>query len=201
MSSSYLSSKKDKVYEKIGFKIYDDISLENIDIIDGDVDEPTSPDNNDDKSDNDKPANQGSSSVADPVDPKTNYIGTLEISKINLKKGFVDPSSKYNNISYNVTIIQGSQFPDVEKGNFILAAHSGTANISYFRNLYKLKIGDTAVVTYKNKKYTYKIVNIYYQTKQGYVGIRRDVNKSTLTLITCTKDNKKSQTVYIAELI
>ena len=125
----------------------------------------------------------------------------LEIKKINLKKGFVNPSSKYNNIKYNITIINGSTFPDVEKGNFIIAAHSGTGSIAFFKNLYKLKIGDEAVVTYKSKKYNYKIVKIYKQPKKGYITVYRDVKKTTLTLITCTKNDSKSQTIYIAELV
>ena len=61
--------------------------------------------------------------------------------------------------------------------------------------------GDKATVTYKSKKYTYKIVKIYTQKKQGYVTIYRDVNKTTLTLITCTKNDNAKQTVYILERI
>ena len=72
---------------------------------------------------------------------------------------------------------------------------------SYFKNLYKLSLNDTAVVYYKNVKYTYKIVKIYKQPKDGSIAIYRDYNKTTLTLITCTKDDKKSQTVYVAELV
>ena len=125
----------------------------------------------------------------------------IEIPKINLKKGFVSPKSKYNNIKYNVTIIDGFDYPDVHNGNFILAAHSGTARISFFKDLYKLQLGDKASITYKNKKYTYKITNIYTQKKQGYLTIYRNPNKTTLSLITCTKDSDTLQTVYIAELI
>ena len=66
--------------------------------------------------------------------------------------------------------------------------------------MYKLKTGDKAYVYYKDVKYTYKIVKIYKQPKNGTVALYRDYNKTTLTLITCTKNDKKSQTVYIAEL-
>lgn len=128
------------------------------------------------------------------------YIGYLEIPKINFKKGFVDINSQDNVVSKNITIIKGSKYPDVEKGNFIIAGHSGTGVHSYFKNLYKLSIGDKAYVYYKNVKYTYKIVKIYNQEKDGTVAIYRDYNKTTLTLVTCTKNNKKSQTVYVAEL-
>ena len=87
-----------------------------------------------------------------------NYIGYLEISKIGLKRGFVDKNSKYNNINYNVTIASTSNYPDVENGNFILMAHSGDAFISYFANLYRLNIGDVAKVTYQKNIYQYRLV-------------------------------------------
>ena len=58
-----------------------------------------------------------------------NYIGYLEIPKIRLKRGFVDKNSKYNNIQYNVTISNVSNMPDVDNGNFILYAHSLSANL------------------------------------------------------------------------
>ena len=128
------------------------------------------------------------------------YIGYLEIPTINFKKGFVDINSQDNTVNKNITIISGSKYPDVEKGNFIIASHSGTGVNSYFKNLYKLSENDKAYVYYKNIKYTYKIVKIYDQPKDGTVAIYRDYNKTTLTLITCTKDNKTSQTIYIAEL-
>lgn len=131
-----------------------------------------------------------------------NYIGYLEISKIGLKRGFVDKNSKYNNINYNVTIASTSNYPDVENGNFILMAHSGDAFISYFANLYRLNIGDVAKVTYQKNIYQYRLVKIEEQPKTGVVAIHRDnYNTKALTLITCTKDNDTTQTIYIFELV
>ena len=49
--------------------------------------------------------------------------------------------------------------------------------------------------------YTYKISNIYTVEKTGQVEITRNKNISTLTLITCTKGDNLTQTVYIADLI
>lgn len=131
-----------------------------------------------------------------------NYIGYLEIPKIGLKRGFVDKNSKYNDINYNVAIGKTADYPDVEKGNFILMAHSGDAYISYFANLYRLGIGDIAKVTYRGEQYQYKIVKIEEQPKTGVIAIHRDnYNTKALTLITCTKDNDTAQTIYILELI
>ena len=128
------------------------------------------------------------------------YIGYLTIPKINLKKGFLDMRSELNNIEQNITVIEGSSYPDKEKGNLIIAAHSGSGWKAFFNDLYKLSTGDVAEVSYKGKKYTYKIVNIYKQEKTGTVAIYRNYDKTTLTLITCTNFDKATQTVYIAEL-
>lgn len=129
------------------------------------------------------------------------YVGVLEIPKISLKRGFYNTDSKYNNIEQNVSMITGSSMPDVPNGNLMLMAHSGDAYISFFAYLYRLKIGDSAYVTYQGNKYRYQIVNIYTVPKTGKVAIYRNYNKTTLTLITCTKNDDTTQTIYIAELV
>ena len=129
------------------------------------------------------------------------YLGVLEIPKIGLKRGFYNIDSRYNDIQYNVTMVKGSTLPDVKNGNLILMAHSGWAAISYFEYLYNLSLGDKAYVTYKGKKYTYKLVKVYDVVKNGKVKIVRSYDKTTLTLITCTRNNDKAQTVYILELV
>lgn len=128
-----------------------------------------------------------------------NYLGILEIPKINLKNGFYDLNHKYNNVDYNITVINGSTYPDNQNNNLILAAHSGDCNYCYFDKLYKLSIGDVAYLQYKNVKYSYKIVDIYEVEKDGTVAIYRDYSKNCLTLITCTRGSNTKQTVYILE--
>ncbi len=135
-----------------------------------------------------------------PID-YSKYLGVLEIRKIGLKRGFYNVGNRYNDIKYNVTMVGGSDLPDVPNGNLILMAHSGDSYISYFAYLYKLNIGDECVVTYNNRQYHYTIVNIYDVIKNGVVTIKRDRGKNTLTMITCTKDNDSLQTVYIAEYV
>ena len=130
---------------------------------------------------------------------KYNYIAVLKIPKINLEKGLVEKSSKYNNINYGVQILKESDSPDVINGNVILAAHSGTANISYFRNLDKINVGDEAIIYYQGKTYNYKFVKIYDVEKTGKAKIDRDNNTSTLTLVTC-RHNTNKQIILIAEL-
>lgn len=129
------------------------------------------------------------------------YLGVLEIPKIGLKRGFYNSDSKYNNLDWNVCMVKGSALPDVVNGNLILMSHSGNGYGAYFAYLYRLNIGDEASVTYNKQRYNYKIVNIYTVPKKGVVSIVRNYSKTTLTLITCTKNDDTSQTVYIAELV
>ena len=130
-----------------------------------------------------------------------NYIGYLEIPKIRLKRGFVDKTSKYNNIKYNVTIADVSNMPDVDNGNFILYAHSGDAYISFFAYLYKLTLGDHAYITYNDVKYDYELVKIENLPKTGMLEITRPNRYiKELTLITCTKDSDTEQTVYYFDI-
>ena len=131
---------------------------------------------------------------------KYDYIAVLKIPKINLEKGLVAKDSKYNNINYGVEILKESDSPDVINGNIILAAHSGTANISYFRNLDKINVGDEASIIYNGKTYNYKFVKIYDIEKTGKAVIKRDNNTSTLTLVTC-RHNTNKQIILIAELL
>lgn len=129
------------------------------------------------------------------------YIGYLTIPKINLTKGFLDKRSPENHVDKNILVVNGSNYPSTERGNFIVAGHSGTGWNAFFNDLYKLSIDDIAEVSYKGKKYTYKIVNIYTQPKVGNIAIYRDYSKTTLTLITCTNNVSTTQTIYIAELV
>ena len=57
-----------------------------------------------------------------------------------------------------------------ERGNFILAGHSGTGWKAFFNELYRLNIGDEAYITNKGKKYTYKFTNICWQERVGSEG-------------------------------
>lgn len=202
--SDYIKEKKNRAFEIVNLELYnleeknDYGEVENDELEDIEKEEEV-PD--------EEPSVEPPSIVEPPQqepiiqEPAYYYIGLLEIPKIGLKKGFVDPSSPYNHVDANITIIPTSTFPDIDKGNFILAAHSGTGYISYFKNLYKLVVGDYAYIYYNNIKYTYKIVDIYKEPKTGSVAIYRDYNQTVLTLITCTKNDESTQTIYIANLI
>ena len=191
LSYNYLLDKKKTVYTKMSIKLYESEISDNIEKKEAET------------VDNDGIEAINQVQVVENKDENKisfEYIGLIEIPKINLKKGFLNPDSSYNKVDYNVTVINTSLFPDVDLGNFILAAHSGNAYNSYFGKLYKLKKDDVAYIYYKGIKYEYKIVNIYEVPKTGEVNIYRNFNATTLTLITCTLNSNTKQTVYIAEL-
>ncbi len=135
------------------------------------------------------------------IDYSKYYVGYLKIPSIGLEHGFLDKNSKYNNVNKNIYVHPTSSYPNIDKSNLILASHSGTSSISYFKNLYKLKINDDVYVNYNNHEYHYVVRRVYKDTKDGTVAIRRDYEKTTLTLITCTKNDKTTQTIYICELV
>lgn len=133
--------------------------------------------------------------------PSYNYIAILEIPSIDLKRGLVDYNSRYNNVKYNIQIIELSQMPNVENSNLILAGHNGTSGVSFFRNLYKLKEDSLIYIYYDGIKYIYKLNNSYDTSKDGEVEIVRNKYKNTITLITCKRGTKDKQTVFIGYLV
>ena len=50
-----------------------------------------------------------------PAVDYSKYHGVLEIPRIELKRGFYNIDSKYNNIEKNVTMVEGSSMPDIDK--------------------------------------------------------------------------------------
>lgn len=208
ISYNYLNEKVDKAYSNINLEILSlNEEVENLDDeihVDNDNNVPLYEeiDDSNKEEQNNKIENNKVNSKNESNNQKQNYyVAKIKIPKINLEKGLVDINSKYNIVSKNIQIVKGSSFPNVEGSNLILASHAGTNSVSYFRNLYKLSEGDKCYIVYKGKTYVYNIVNIYYQEKDGTIAIYRDYNKTTLTLVTCTKNSKTKQTVYVAELV
>ena len=203
LGSTYFNTKKHEVFDEMNELYYEQIAneIEGLDEIDDDDETPST------EEEIVNPSETTESKITTTTKPVVNidytkyYVGNISIPKIDLKRGFVSKDSKYNNVNRNIYIVPESDYPDKEGGNFILASHSGTSSISYFRNLYKLTLGDKVDITYKNKNYTYVITNIYTDLKDGDVAIKRDKSKTTLTLITCTKGDKTTQTIYICERI
>jgi len=127
------------------------------------------------------------------------YSMIIEIPKMNLRKGLYDINSKYNHVDYNIQIVKNSDMPSIKDGNLILAGHNGNSNVSYFDNLNTLSKDDSVFIFYQGKKYTYKIFDNYEVEKNGKVSIHGYSKKTTITLISCKKNTKDKQIVYIGE--
>lgn len=188
LSWNYLLRMRDEIYSDMRISMMDD-GVKTKEISNNTINDTPVPQNVESGNDNNY------------VVDYSKYLGVLEIPRIGLKRGFYNVGSKYNNIQYNVTMVEGSTLPDVQNGNLILMAHSGDAYISYFAYLWKLNVGDDVYVTYNGTKYHYKIVNIYDVPKIGVVVIHRNKDRTTLSMVTCTKNNDSSQTIYISELV
>ena len=188
LCSEYFNSKKIAVYDYMNELYYTKENIETEEIIEENNKEEDSEENN-------------TSYKFDINEDESIYIGYLSIPDINLKKGFTKKESKYNTISKNIQILSASDYPDKENGNVIFAAHSGNSSVSYFNKLYLLNKDALVYVTYNNVIYTYKITDIYTVKKNGEIEIKSNKNKSNITLITCTKNDNTTQTVYLGELI
>ena len=185
----YFNKRKNEIYSEMNILLYENETPENIE-----TEEKVEEDESIDEEMN-IPEEEN-----DQQEMQYNYIGMLEIPKINLKRGFLDLNSRYNQVNYNITVINGSTFPNERNNNLIMAAHSGVCSVCFFDKLFNLSKGDKAYINYKNVKYTYSLVNTYEVEKDGTVPIYRDYNKSVLTLITCTRYSNTKQTVFIFEL-
>ena len=129
-----------------------------------------------------------------------NYIGVLEIPKINLKKGIVDKTSVSNNVNKNIYTLKETTLPDEQiNSHIILAGHSGNSYISFFKNLKKLDMKDKINFYYKGVKYIYEVSNRYEIEKTGTTDLKI-TNKSDITLITCISGTNK-QVVYVGNLV
>lgn len=129
---------------------------------------------------------------------KENYFAILEIPKINLFRGFYSINSKLNKVNKNIQILKESTMPNVNNSNLILVAHSGNSNVSFFKNLYKLSINDTAIIYYENNTYNYNLIDTYEIEKNGTFTITQNYS-DTLILITC-KPKTNKQIVYVFKL-
>ena len=130
---------------------------------------------------------------------KNNYYAIIEIPSISLKKGLINKESKYNNVNKNIETLKNSDTPDVVGGSVLLASHSGNSRVSYFKNLYRVNIGDSINIYYNNYKYEYKITDIYNQEKTGTITYQYK-NTTMIVLTTCNQQQKGKQIIVIGTL-
>lgn len=123
---------------------------------------------------------------------KDKPIGKIIIHKIKLKNDLYNITSKHNNVEENVTILKESVFPTYKDSIMFIAAHSGTGELAYFKDLDKLSINDEIILIINKNTYKYIITEIWEDKKDGYIYVDKDYSKQ-LVLTTCspTKANKQ----------
>lgn len=126
---------------------------------------------------------------------KQEVIGILKISSINLKAPIENGEE---NLNYVVAKYKNS--PNFgENGNTILAAHNNMKG-SIFRNLYKVKIGDTVEVQKDNEVFKYKITQREIVEPNDPNLLTQDLSRKEITLITCI-NRAKQRLILKGELI
>lgn len=127
--------------------------------------------------------------------PENNYMGILEIPSLSLKRGFYSFSHPLNTVEKNIQVISSQCFP-FEPCSFLLASHSGSSNISYFKHLHHLVIGEKAYLYYKKEKKEYQLNSILHQEKNGSISLQA-VSSPQLVLTTCNPTNDSLQDLYL----
>ena len=122
-------------------------------------------------------------------------VGTIEISKINLKQPILEGVSD-KKLDTAVCLQYGKLN---EVGNAVIIGHN-YRNGTFFSNLYKLSNGDKIVITdYMNRKVTYTVYSIFEAAENDASFYQRDTNGlREITLSTCT-DDSKNRTIILAK--
>lgn len=126
-------------------------------------------------------------------DYRYDYVGVLEISSINLKRGYLGIDNKYNEVDENIKLIRDNE------DSIVLASHNRGLYNGYFRNLDDMVIGDRIIIYDNYYEYIYLYVDNYDVMKTGVVDLFRIGESKNIFLITCKGDNM--QTVYVGTLV
>lgn len=137
--------------------------------------------------------------IQEKIVQKQDYFAILEIPQIHLKKELYSIDDKRNQVDQNIFVHENSVLPKNGTSNLILAGHSGTGKHAYFKDLYRLKVGDIVKLYYEGHLYHYQIKEIEYQEKTGELYLKNEFS-DMITLITCTYQDKRTQTIYYAKL-
>lgn len=127
------------------------------------------------------------------------YEAYLKIPSLALERPLYNRQDVRSDIDKELIFIEASDTPLKKKGNVIIAGHSGSSTVSYFKNLHKLTEGDYIYLEYHGIIYKYCVTKKYYIMKTGKAEIRRDDTVNTLTLITCLDDDR--QLIVIANIV
>ena len=136
--------------------------------------------------------------VVTKTQEKDAYLGILEIPKIGLKRGFYPYSSPFNDVDANIELISSDCVPG-NACSFVLASHSGTSSIAFFKHLNQLQLEDSATLYYGNTSYEYILKKIQHTVKNGTISLVQP-KESELVLTTCNKQNNSLQDIYLFRL-
>ena len=117
----------------------------------------------------------------DNVSNKVNYIGYIEIKKLNIKREIVLGINNYNLLNH---VALSSYSKNLESNNIILAGHA-IKNI--FGNLKNIKVDDEIIINTNQKNNYYKVYNVDIVSKYD----TNVIDNSDLILITCINLNKR----------
>lgn len=123
-----------------------------------------------------------------------NTIGYIRIDKLNINEKLYKIDCPENNVDEHITILKESILPDKENSIVFIAAHSGTGEIAYFRDLNKLKTNDIIILNINKKNYTYIVKEMWEDPKNGYININKE-KENQLILTTCSPNNSKKQLI------
>ena len=114
------------------------------------------------------------------VTNKVNYIGYIEIERLNIKREIVLGINNYNLLQH---VALSKESKNLDNDTIVLAGHA-IKNI--FGNLKNIKENDIIKIKSINKTYYYKVIDIKIIFKD-----KRISYDSNLTLITCFDYNKR----------
>ena len=136
----------------------------------------------------------GNTAVKPKVDGFTS-VGTIEISKINVKQPILEGVSE-KKLDTAVCLQYGKLN---EIGNAVVIGHN-YRNGTFFSNLYKLSNGDKITITdYLGRKVTYTVYSIFEAAENDASFYQRDTSGlREITLSTCT-DDSQNRTIILAK--
>ena len=119
----------------------------------------------------------------------------LVIPKIGVDKFIYDMDSEFNNVDYNIELLDSSA---INNNVYYFASHSGNGDNCYFNRVKELEKEDVIYVFIGDRKLIYEVVLRYFVVKNGYMEVDEDID-NVLFLITCSGHNR--QLIVKAELI
>jgi len=118
----------------------------------------------------------------------SNYLGYLEKENLNIKK-LIKQGTSNNILNENIIgLYNNGNNLDSEKGQIILAGHN---NEYVFKNLYKIRIGETIKIVTKNKEYNYEVTTKKTINYKDATSFKLNINTKELIIITCITDETR----------